>query len=120
MKDHFAYLALAAIFALSASPAFPHSTLIRSNPQADAVLQIAPREVAIFFSERIQGARSSIIVEDASGSRVDNGDSSVDANGRVLRVGLKNLSDGAYNVTWRARSVDTHDSEGRFSFQVRQ
>jgi methionine-rich copper-binding protein CopC len=38
----------------------------------------------------------------------------------VLRVGLKNLSDGAYNVTWRARSVDTHDSEGRFSFQVRQ
>ena len=120
MKDHFAYLALAAIFALSASPAFPHSTLIRSNPQADAVLQIAPREVAIFFSERIQGARSSIVVEDASGSRVDNGDSSVDANGRVLRVGLKNLSAGTYNVTWRTRSVDTHNSEGRFSFQVRQ
>jgi methionine-rich copper-binding protein CopC len=120
MKNCVAHLVSAALFALSASPAFPHSTLIRSNPQADAVLQTAPREVAIFFSERVQPARSSIVVEDASGARVDNGESSVDANGRVLRVGLKNLSAGTYNVTWRTRSTDTHNSEGRFSFQVRQ
>jgi copper resistance protein C len=105
---------------ISTSSAFPHAAMIRSNPVADAILQTAPREVAIFFSERIQAARSSIIVEDANGSRVDNGDSSVDANGRVMRVSLKSLAAGTYNVTWRAQSADTHNSEGRYSFRVQQ
>jgi copper resistance protein C len=120
MDYRIARLALAALLALSASSAFPHSIVIRSNPMADATLQAAPREVAIFFSERIQAARSSIVVEDANGSRVDNGNSSVDANGRVMRVSLKNLTAGTYSVTWRAQSVDTHNSEGRYSFQVQQ
>jgi copper resistance protein C len=120
MDHRMARLALAAFLALSASSAFPHSIVIRSNPIADAILQTAPREVAIFFSERIQAARSSIVVEDANGSRVDNGDSSVDANGRVMRVSLKNLAAGTYNVSWRAQSVDTHNSEGRYSFRVQQ
>jgi len=120
MDYRIARLALAALLALSASSAFPHSIVIRSNPMADAILQTAPREVAIFFSERILAARSSIVVEDANGSRVDNGDSSVDANGRVMRVSLKNLAAGTYNVTWRAQSVDTHSSQGRYSFQVQQ
>ena len=119
-SQRIAQIIVTTFLALSASSAFPHSIIIRSNPVADAVLQTAPREIAIFFSERIQAARSSILVEDANGSRVDNGDSSVDANGRVMRVSLKNLSAGVYNVTWRAQSADTHSSEGRYSFRVQQ
>jgi methionine-rich copper-binding protein CopC len=115
-----AQFALTAFLVLSAASAFPHTAIIRSSPVADAIVQSAPREVAIFFSERIQAARSSIVVEDASGLRVDNGDSSVDANGRVMRVSLKALSAGTYNVKWRAQSTDTHSSEGRFSFRVQQ
>jgi len=69
-----------------------------SNPLADATLQDAPREVAIFFSQRIQARQSAIVVEDANGSRVDQGDSRVDPNGQVMRVTLKPLSAGTYNV----------------------
>jgi methionine-rich copper-binding protein CopC len=97
-----AFLALFGV--LSGSSAFSHATVIRSNPAANTNVQ-SPREVAIFFSERIQVARSSITVQDESGSRVDNGDSGVDANRRVLRVTLKPLSAGTYNVTWQAQSI---------------
>ncbi len=35
-----------------------------------------------------------------------------------LRVPLKSLSPGTYKVLWRVLSVDTHRSEGNFSFRV--
>ena len=52
-----------------------------------------------------------LVVEYMNGLRVDNGDSSVGANGRVLRVSPTALSGGTYNVKWRAQSTDTHNSE---------
>jgi methionine-rich copper-binding protein CopC len=105
---------------LGAPSAFPHALVVRSNPSANATVQTVPREVAIFFSERIQATRGSIVVEDTNGLRVDDDDSRVDANGRVVRVTLKALSAGTYKVTWRVQSVDTHKSEGTFIFRVQK
>ncbi len=76
--------------------------------------------MAIFFSERIRATPSSIVVEDADGAQLDEGDSRVDANGRVMRVTLKALAAGTYNVKWRVQSIDTHSSEGTFVFRVRK
>jgi copper resistance protein C len=36
----------------------------------------------------------------------------------LLRVALKPLASGSYEVRWRALSVDTHTTEGRFRFTV--
>ena len=36
----------------------------------------------------------------------------------VLRVPLKPLDPGSYKVIWRVLSVDTHRSNGEFSFKV--
>jgi copper resistance protein C len=35
-----------------------------------------------------------------------------------MRVGLKSLSPGTYRVRWHALSVDTHKTEGSFTFRV--
>jgi methionine-rich copper-binding protein CopC len=43
---------------------------------------------------------------------VDRGDA------RILRVSLPPLSPGTYRVVWRVLSVDTHVSEGDFTFDV--
>jgi hypothetical protein len=37
-----------------------------------------------------------------------------------MRVGLKPLGPGSYKVHWRALSVDTHTTQGTFSFHVGQ
>ena len=39
-------------------------------------------------------------------------------SGNTMRVGLKSLSQGAYRVRWRVLSVDTHKTEGSFTFTV--
>jgi methionine-rich copper-binding protein CopC len=35
-----------------------------------------------------------------------------------MRIGLKSLSQGTYRVRWQALSVDTHKTEGSFTFTV--
>ena len=35
-----------------------------------------------------------------------------------LRVSLKALPPGSYKVIWRVLSVDTHRTEGNFTFRV--
>ncbi len=37
---------------------------------------------------------------------------------KLLRVSLPNLAPGTYRVMWRVLSVDTHVSEGDFTFDV--
>jgi methionine-rich copper-binding protein CopC len=37
-----------------------------------------------------------------------------------MRIRLKQLSAGTYRVRWHVLSVDTHTTEGSFTFQVGQ
>ena len=103
-----------------ANVAFAHSKAVRTNPPDNATLQSAPRDVSILFNERVRAAPDAIAVEDANGTRVDQGDTRVESNGRVIRASLKPLSAGTYKVKWRVQSSDTHTVEGSFSFRVRQ
>jgi copper resistance protein C len=50
---------------------------------------------------------------------VDRDDSRVDrSNPLLLRVTLTPLAHGTYTVIWRVLSVDSHITEGRFTFRV--
>jgi methionine-rich copper-binding protein CopC len=50
---------------------------------------------------------------------VDRGPAQVDATSRaLLQVPLKPLTPGTYRVKWRVLSVDTHVTEGDFTFRV--
>jgi methionine-rich copper-binding protein CopC len=56
---------------------------------------------------------------DAAGQQVDRADGSVDAaDPRMLRASLMPLGPGTYRVIWRVLSVDTHVTEGDFTFRV--
>ena len=59
-------------------------------------------------------------VVDASGKTVDNGDSHVDSSdASVLTAGVPTLAPGTYRVQWRVVSVDTHVTEGDFTFEIK-
>jgi len=50
---------------------------------------------------------------------VDKADSQVDSSDRtLLRVSLPPLAAGTYKVIWRVLSVDTHVTEGDFTFRL--
>eukprot|EP01037_Dinobryon_pediforme_P012889 gene12889-12989_t len=108
----------AALILVTAAPAFAHAHLRQSTPAADSVAP-APAEVSITFSEALEPKFSSITVSDPSGARVDQGSLHVVGdNARVVAIGLKPLPPGVYSVDWHATSVDSHKTEGKFTFTV--
>jgi methionine-rich copper-binding protein CopC len=114
-----ALLLALAVSASGAGPAHAHSGLERAEPPAESALPRAPKDVKLHFSEQLEPAYSSVRVEDANGVQVDGRDGHVDrANPRLLRASLKSLEAGVYTVIWRVLSVDSHVTEGQFTFRV--
>jgi methionine-rich copper-binding protein CopC len=112
------FLALVA-WVLGFSLALAHSGLQRAEPPVESTLKRPPKELKLYFSERLEPAYSRVRVEDGQGARVDRDDSRVDrSNPLLLRVTLPPLAPGTYTVIWRVLSVDSHITEGRFTFRV--
>ncbi len=114
-----ALVASAALFG-GGSPACGHAELERATPAVGSTVTTAPTQVVLQFSEPIEAAFSRVEVTDSAGQRVDNGDGRPDPNDRThMKVTLKPLAPGTYRVNWYALSVDTHRTEGDFTFTVR-
>jgi methionine-rich copper-binding protein CopC len=112
------FLALA-VWLLAMGIVHAHSGLQRAEPPAESTVARPPEEVKLYFSEALEPAYSSVRVEDAGGTRVDDADSRVDrSDPQLLRVSLPPLAPGVYTVVWRVLSVDSHVTEGRYTFRV--
>ena len=112
-------LVVATLSASVALPAAAHAYLERARPIAGSVVRESPRELTLWFTQRIEPAFSEVRVLDSGGKRVDTGKPQIDAaDGKVLRVALPELAGGGYRVKWRVVSVDSHVSEGEFAFDV--
>ena len=111
-----AALSLSCLLLFATAPAFAHAFLDRAEPRVGNTVRAAPREVTCWFTQNLEPAFSSLVVRDSTGAQVSVGRAGVSAN--VLRVALKPLPPGVYKVFWRVLSVDTHTTEGDFSFRV--
>ena len=96
--------------------AHAHAMLDRASPSVGSTVASAPREVSLTFTQNLEAAFSSVQVTDANGARVDQGKPQI--SGNTMRVGLKSRSQGTYRVRRQALSVDTHKTEGNFTFHV--
>jgi methionine-rich copper-binding protein CopC len=100
-----------------AAPALGHAFLEHAAPAAGETLATAPRQVALTFTEQLELAFSGVTVADSAGRDVEAG--RVVVAGETMSVALKPLAPGTYRVTWHAVSVDTHRTEGAYSFTVK-
>jgi methionine-rich copper-binding protein CopC len=110
------FAAATLLTAIAGTTAHAHAFLDHAEPRVGSTVQTAPRELVLFFTQNVEPAFSSVEVSDANGARVDLGKPAISAS--TMRVGLKQLPPGAYRVRWRVLSVDTHKSEGNFTFRV--
>lgn len=118
MKPLGAAAALMALL-LGAGVAWSHAFLERAEPRVGSTVKAAPSQVRLWFTEALEPAFSTLEVVNQSGERVDRGPARVDAaSPAVLQVPLKPLVPGTYRVKWRVLSVDTHVTEGDFTFRV--
>jgi copper transport protein len=97
-----------------------HAVPVSSSPAANAILDEAPAEIAITFSEPVVPNLSRITVLTQAGQALEVGAlQTLDSENLVLSVAFPDLNDGAYLVSWQVLSaVDGHTTSGTFSFGV--
>jgi methionine-rich copper-binding protein CopC len=104
---------------LGAGVAWSHAFLERAEPRVGSTVKSPPSQVRAWFTEALEPAFSTLEVVNQSGDRVDRGPARVDvASPALLQVPLKPLGPGTYRVKWRVLSVDTHVTEGDYTFRV--
>jgi copper transport protein len=112
---------LAVLWLMTAGmPAGAHALLRESDPAAGSSLDQAPRRVVLTFTERPEPGLTSIQVLDTGGQPVQQGEGApVEGEPLQFAVGLGDLADGTYTVSWRVVSRDDgHVTAGSFAFGV--
>lgn len=111
-----AALLLGSVFA-GATPAAAHAVLTGSSPAEKSVVDTAPEQVALTFSEDVTLSDGALRVLGPDGDRVDTG--TVRDGDTRQSTGLGGgLPDGTYTVAWQAVSADSHPISGAFTFSV--
>jgi copper transport protein len=113
-----AVLAMIGVLTLLVFPqrAHAHAVLVETVPADGAVLQAAPREVMLRFSEPVAPVMLRVLdinarpIADGTRARVDNA---------TIRIALpESLPNATYVVTYRVISIDSHPVSGTIVFSV--
>jgi copper transport protein len=97
-----------------------HALLLSSQPAAGSTVGTAPTEVVLTFGETPDPRLSTIKVLDSKGTDHASGPpQAVPGEPLRLQIGVGQLGDGVYTVSWRTLSaVDGHIATGSFAFGV--
>lgn len=113
---------LAALVWLLATPAgaAAHAQYERSDPAANAIVEQAPPQLRVWFTEEPEPRFSELVVYDQTGRRLATGElKPVPGDARALAIDLPELAPGTYTVVWKSLSaVDGHTARGAFPFTV--
>lgn len=108
-------LIFVALTALAAQAAIAHTELSESAPANHAMLEGAPEDVMLHFSEPVR--LTALTVQKSGASKQSLGPLPGENSERFV-VATPMLTDGHYTVSWRALSEDTHVISGEFMFMV--
>ncbi len=110
---------VAALLLAAAAAAGAHAFLERADPRVGSTVKTPPAQVRLWFTQPLEPAFSTVRVLDGAGRQVDKQNVAVDpGKPELLTVSMPALGPGTYKVIWRVLSVDTHVTEGDFTFTV--
>ena len=96
-----------------------HAFLDHASPAVGSSVPASPPIVTLWFTQDLEPAFSDVTVTNEAGQRVDLGNAHIPQGSPAeLQIGLKPLPRGTYTVSWHVVSVDTHPTEGTFTFEV--
>lgn len=101
------------------SAAWAHSFPEQESPAAGETLATPPAQVAIKYDAPIEKLFDSLRVIDAAGHDKAASAPQVSDDGHELSVPVTALSPGEYTVQWRVVCIDTHHTEGSYTFSVK-
>jgi methionine-rich copper-binding protein CopC len=108
----FAFITIAGIEASA------HSFPQEQSPAAGQTLAAAPSDVSIKYDAPIEHLFAKLEVLDESGSNVAALQPEVSPDGRTLSTKVNSLKPGEYTVKWSVVCIDTHHTQGSYTFSV--
>ncbi|MFG3198285.1 copper resistance protein CopC [Streptomyces sp. NPDC048208] len=106
-----------ALFA-GAAPASAHAALTGSDPAQGVVVDRAPTQISLTFSEQVALGDGSLRVLDPKGKPVQSG-KPANVSGTTYAVRLHaGLADGTYTVAYQVVSADSHPVAGAYTFSI--
>ncbi|MEU9920735.1 copper resistance protein CopC [Streptomyces griseoluteus] len=106
-----------ALFA-GAAPAAAHAALTGSDPAQGVVVDRAPTQISLTFSEQVATGDNSLRVLDPKGKPVQSG-KPANVSGTTYAVRLHaGLADGTYTVAYQVVSADSHPVAGAYTFSI--
>lgn len=122
MSNNFTKKALTAVALIasltSISNVFAHAHLKSETPAADSSVT-GLKELRLNFSEGVEAKFTQVTITD-DGKPVAVKSIETDPNDKKLLIVTPEqpLKPGSYKVEWHAVSVDTHKSEGNYTFKI--
>jgi copper resistance protein C len=95
-----------------------HSFPEKESPSAGQKIASAPSEVVIDFDAPIEKLFAKLEVTGTDGQNLAAGAPKVSDDGRQLSVKVGALKPGDYTVKWAVVGIDTHHTEGSYTFTV--
>lgn len=101
-------------------PVFAHAIMVKSQPLADSTIADSPKQVDVWFNDKVGSEYKALAVIDSAGKRVDNKDIEQETFDQShLYITVPQLPPGTYNVRYRVVSLDTHIVTGKFKFTIK-
>jgi methionine-rich copper-binding protein CopC len=120
MRGILVTLAGAALEMGAVSSAQGHAFLDHASPAVGSSIPASPTVLVLWFTQDLEPAFSGVKVTNEAGKQVDLGNAQIHQGSPAeLQIGLSPLPSGTYLVSWHVVSVDTHPSEGTFTFEIK-
>lgn len=99
--------------------AHAHAALVRSEPARRAVLRKAPKQLRLWFNERLEPAYATVVLSRGDTQPVATDKARVDpGDPKLLVLDLPPLEPGEYTVRYRVLSVDGHTVDYGYTFSI--
>jgi len=96
-----------------------HAFLEQATPAVGGAVAASPREIRLTFSEGVELRFSGIALATIDGRRIATGPvAAAPGDNKQLVLMIPPLAPGRYRVSWHVVSVDTHRTEGEYTFTV--
>ena len=103
----------------TAPHASAHAYLVSSDPESGAILPVAPAEVRLVFSERLEPESTSAILVNHLGAEMAGTSNRIENRYELVVTLPANLTNGTYSVVYRnISSEDGHPARGYLPFTI--
>jgi copper resistance protein C len=94
-----------------------HAFLTTASPAVGSTISGSPKEVQLNFTEGLEPAFSTVSINGPGGA---SSFGPAQISGRQMVIPVRGaLPPGEYHVVWHATAVDTHKTQGSFTFNVK-